>query len=149
MEQQEKNIAFVTDNGETISAHFGRALYYEIVTLQNGKVVKRERREKAGHHSFGGDHRLEHNSGEHHHEHHGGDHDYKHEQMTAPIVDCSMLIARGMGMGAQEHLSAKGISVALTDLRTIDEAVAAYVAGNLQHNPRRLHVHGHGHNANS
>ena len=45
-------VAAVTDDGETISQHFGRALYYEVLTIENGKIAKRERREKIGHHNF-------------------------------------------------------------------------------------------------
>ncbi len=62
--------------------------------------------------------------------------------MTAPLAGVSVLIARGMGMGAQQHLLAEGIEPLLTDLRTIDEAVEHYIAGTLLHNPRRLHDHG-------
>jgi predicted Fe-Mo cluster-binding NifX family protein len=57
----------------------------------------------------------------------------------------SALVARGMGMGAQQHLLAEGIEPILTDLRTIDEAVEQYLAGTLVHNPRRLHEHGPNH----
>ena len=53
METANATIAFVTDDGSTISSHFGRALYYEIITLQNGRVSDRKHVSKAGHHSFG------------------------------------------------------------------------------------------------
>ncbi len=129
---QNQKIAFVTDDGNTISSHFGRALYYEVVTLTDGKVVSRERREKAGHHTFA--------HGPHEH-----DHDHTHGAMVAPILDCAVLVARGMGQGAHLHLQSAGIAPVLTDLHTIDEAVAAHVAGSLQSNPKRLHDHGQGH----
>jgi predicted Fe-Mo cluster-binding NifX family protein len=53
-----------------------------------------------------------------------------------------VLVARGMGMGAQQHLVASGIQPILTDLHTIDEAVEHYIAGTLVDNPSRLHAHG-------
>lgn len=126
-------IAFVTDDGTTISSHFGRALYYEIVSLKDGQVGERKRVEKAGHHSFGA---QTHGEGGHHDDH-------KHAVMTAPLAGVAVLISRGMGMGAQQHLLASGIQPILTDLHSIDEAVQHYLAGTLAHNPKRLHDHGH------
>ena len=35
-------IAIVTDDHQTISAHFGRAQFYEILTIDAGKVTVRE-----------------------------------------------------------------------------------------------------------
>ncbi len=124
-------IAFVTDDGIIISSHFGRALYYEIVTLEDGIVTKRERIPKAGHHSFA--HSL------------GHGHTYKHGQMLSPISGCQLLVARGMGIGASQHCDVMGISVLLTDMKTIDDTIKAIVAGTAQHNEKRLHNHGHEH----
>jgi predicted Fe-Mo cluster-binding NifX family protein len=132
MEAPKSTIAFVTDDGSTISSHFGRALYYEMITLQDGKVTDRKRVSKAGHHSFGSEAHGE----QGHHD------DHKHATMTAPIAGVAVLVARGMGMGAQQHLVASGIQPILTDLHTIDEAVEHYIAGTLVDNPRRLHEHG-------
>ena len=133
MVTSEQKIAFVTDDGQTISAHFGRALYYEVITIADGKCHQRERRSKAGHHTFSTEHE------------HGVSTDHKHGAMTMPLADCQMLIARGMGMGAHQHLLAMGITPVLTDLNTIDEAAEAYLAGKLIDNPKRLHDHGPGH----
>lgn len=58
-------IAVVTDDGKTVSQHFGRALYYMVVTFEDGKVTATERRDKAGHHGAGGP-QHEHASGERH-----------------------------------------------------------------------------------
>jgi predicted Fe-Mo cluster-binding NifX family protein len=129
-------LAFVTDDGVTISAHFGRALHYEIVRLQEGKIVDRNRVDKAGHHTWG--------EGAHEHHSQEGSHDqgHKHAAMTAPLAGVSVLVARGMGMGAQQHLMTEGIEPVLTDLHTIDEAVEHFLAGTLVNNPRRLHDHG-------
>ena len=137
MEQQNSTqIAFVTDDGTTISSHFGRARFYEVVTFAGGVLAGRERREKAGHHSSG------------QHDGHGhGQHEANHGMMIAPIAGCSLLVARGMGMGAHTFLSAAGITPVLTDLHTIDEALTAFSTGTLTDNPRRLHDHGQGHDA--
>ncbi len=41
-------IAFATQDGQTISRHFGRAPHY-LVTIENGAVAQRELRDKASH----------------------------------------------------------------------------------------------------
>jgi predicted Fe-Mo cluster-binding NifX family protein len=136
MDTKNNTIAFVTDDGKSISAHFGRALYYEVVTVQDGEVAERKRLNKDGHHTFGPD------THEHHSEGHEHNHDHKHATMIAPLAGVNVLIARGMGMGAQQHLLASGIQPILTDAHTIDEAIEQFVAGVLVDNPRRLHNHG-------
>lgn len=45
-------IAFITDDDRTISAHFGRARYYAVLTVEDGKVTAREQRPKLGHAQF-------------------------------------------------------------------------------------------------
>lgn len=137
-------IAFVTDDGSTISAHFGRAMYYEICTLDGSTVVNRERVPKSGHHSQGqpgqGD-GHQHGHGDGHQHGHGHD----HGTMISPISDCAVLVARGMGMGAHNALRAMGITPILADDPTIDAALEKYLAGALATNERRLHDHGPGH----
>ena len=44
-------IAAITEDGATVSQHFGRAPYYLVVTVEAGKVVGQEKRDKAGHHT--------------------------------------------------------------------------------------------------
>ena len=146
---QQTRIAFVTDDGKTISAHFGRAQYYEVITLEDKQEVRRERLPKAGHHTFGA-HEQHGQGGEGREsgEHHAGDHQghgTKHETMTSPIADCAVLVARGMGMGAHQHLAAAGITAILTDEQTIDAALEKFKDGTLTDNRRRLHDHGPGH----
>ena len=131
-------IAFVTDDGATISSHFGRAMYYEICTLDGTTVVSRERVPKSGHHSQG-----QHAPGQEHQHGHGHGHD--HGGMISPISDCTVLVARGMGMGAHNALRAMGITPLLADEQTIDAALEKYLAGSLVTNDRRLHDHGPGH----
>jgi predicted Fe-Mo cluster-binding NifX family protein len=130
-------IAFVTDDGTTISAHFGRAMFYEIVTLDGTAVIHRERVPKAGHHAQGG--QQDHGHGA------GHSHGHDHGDMISPIRDCSTLVARGMGMGAHNAIRAMGITPILADDQTIDAALAKYIDNSLANNERRLHDHGAGH----
>ena len=95
-------IASVTENGNTISQHFGRAPLYVVVTAEDGKVLSRETRAKAGHHDF---HQAETKADEcgcgvHGH---GEGADAKHRTMADSIADCSVVMAGGMGWGANER----------------------------------------------
>jgi len=87
------NIAAVTDDGQTISPHFGRARYFEVIT-------KRERREKVGHHTFAGEEHDERHQGEGRRGE-GRHSQRKHEMMAEAIKDCDTLLARGMGHGCR------------------------------------------------
>ncbi len=42
-------IAFATDDGKTISAHFGKASHYLVVSIENGQPVQNELRDKPAH----------------------------------------------------------------------------------------------------
>jgi predicted DNA-binding protein (UPF0251 family)/predicted Fe-Mo cluster-binding NifX family protein len=134
---QNMKIAVVTDDGKTICQHFGRALYYTVVTVENGKVVGKEQRNKAGHHMPG----AEHASQATHGEKHGFDANAQtsHAGMMANIMDCQLLIAGGMGWGAQVSLKQNGIESLITDVNNIDEAIQLYIQGKLPNLTERLH----------
>ena len=130
-------IAAITDDGNTISQHFGRAPYYLVVTVENGQIVDREMREKLGHSQFanlpdhGSDPGQPHGMGAASHN--------KHLQMAEAIADCEALLCRGMGMGAYESMKTRGIRPIVTDIASIDEAVNAYIAGDITDFVDRLH----------
>ena len=145
-------IAAVTDDGQTISAHFGRARAYLVCTVEDGRVVAEELREKAGHHTFsaGGAHGHEPGHGhehdhDHHHDHHAGGHGTgpgaaaRHAAMTEPVRDCAVVLARGMGRGAFLALQEAGLEAFVTSETRIAEAVRAYLAGELVNHTERLH----------
>ena len=132
-------IAVATEDGTTISQHFGRAPYYAVLTVEDGQVVGREMREKEAHvHGPQAVHVHEH-VGEHAHDGPAA-HD-RHGRMAAVIADCQALIARGMGTPAQRNLVEAGIRPVLTTVASIDEAASAYIAGALVDHPERLHRH--------
>ena len=130
-------IAVVTDDGTTICQHFGRALYYTVVTIDNGKVIGKEQRNKAGHHMAGSEHASQASHGEKH----GFDANAQasHAGMMANITDCQLLIAGGMGWGAQVSLKQNGIESLITDVKNIDEAIQLYIQGKLPNLTERLH----------
>jgi len=136
-------IALVTNDGKSISAHFGRAHYYFVAQIEDGAVASTELVERSERCGCGGeDHGHDHAQHEHSHEHgheHSHEHGEKQQRMFAPITDCDVLIARGMGQGAHRGLQAAGIQPVLTELTEIDAALEAYLAGQLVNQPQRVH----------
>jgi predicted Fe-Mo cluster-binding NifX family protein len=133
-------IAVVSEDGVTISQHFGRALHYVVVTVEDGKIASRETREKMGHAHFAGE---PHPEGGHGADSRGHGFDpaaqSRHARMVAAITDCQVLLARGMGGGAYYSLKEAGIRPMVTDIASIDEAVQAYLDGRLVDRKERLH----------
>jgi predicted Fe-Mo cluster-binding NifX family protein len=129
------NIAIVTDDGITISQHFGRAKYYEVLFVENGKVIKRERRNKLGHHNFAEE---EHHQSGNQHGIDEASHN-KHISMAEAIKDCQILLARGMGNGAYQSMLQLNIKPIVTDISNIDEAVLAVISGTIVDHTEKLH----------
>jgi predicted Fe-Mo cluster-binding NifX family protein len=160
-ENNAMKIAAVTNNGSTISAHFGRAKQYVVLTIEDGTVVHREIRDKnACNHSHG----QQHHADGHEHEHHEHGHHHHHDaqahnvamvdagstpQPAAPvdnhthaaqvIADCEIVLSRGMGRGMYHNLQKAGVRPVLTKIGDIDTAVAAYLEGSLQEYPELAH----------
>lgn len=120
-------IAAVTDDGVTLHSHFGQATLYQVLTIENNQIVAREQRAKPSH-----QHGAQ-------HEHHGAGGDTHAAGMAQVISDCQVLLARGMGQPAYNSLEAAGIQPILTEKQTIDDAVQAYLRGELTHRTERIH----------
>lgn len=142
-------VAFPTDDGETISAHLGRANYFKVFTLEGENILQYEQRIKPVH---GGDGQHE------HHEHDEHQELFEPEQnpedrielerpliggvtMFDPISDCQVLIARGMGEPAYNNATRRGLEVILTSEKTIENALKIYQTGELSSDMRRVHKH--------
>lgn len=133
-------IAVITEDGEKISSHFGMAPFYKVLTVQDGVVVETAMQDKP-HHEHHPDH------GDHGHarlqpigagaDGHGRDH---HDDMFAPVRDCQVLLAGGMGEGAYRRARAAGLKVVFVG-GLIEKAAAEYLAGTLVSDERRLHHH--------
>jgi predicted Fe-Mo cluster-binding NifX family protein len=130
-------IAAISEDGTTISQHFGRAPYYLVITVEDGKVVSKEKRDKAGHHTFAAGQHPETAPGERHGYDTGAQ--SRHAAMAQGIVDCQVLIAGGMGWGAYESLKNRGIETIVTDVENIEEAVKLYLEDKLPNLMERLH----------
>jgi len=129
-------IAVISDDEVSISQHFGRAPYYVVLTVEEGKIVDSETRPKAGHHTFAAQGHPRLAPGERHGYDAGSQ--AKHQSMADTIADCEALIAGGMGWGAYESLKGYGIRPIITDVGDIREAVLRYLDGNLPDLMERL-----------
>ena len=129
-------IAAITEDGTTISQHFGRAPLYVVVTVEDGKIASKETRAKTGHHTFAA-HHPDLAPGERHGYDAGSQ--VRHASMMENIAECQVLIAGGMGWGAYESLKSRNIQPIVTDVGTIDEAVKLYLEGKLPNLMERLH----------
>jgi predicted Fe-Mo cluster-binding NifX family protein len=129
-------IACITDDGHTISQHFGRAQYYAVLTVEDGQIVNREMRPKLGHQHFAATEHQEvpgvpHGTDPASHDRHSG--------MAQAIVDCQVLLCRGMGYGAYQSMQRLGITPVVTDVADVDAAALAYAKGQLADHPEKLH----------
>jgi len=124
------NTAFVTDDGKTISKHFGRAQYYLVVGIEKNEETSRSLREKMGHQHFAGE-----DAGR---EHADGPHGFgpasqnRHSRMLEAITDCQIIVAGGMGRGAYVSMQESGKQVFVVSLSDIGEALEAFKAGTLK-----------------
>jgi predicted Fe-Mo cluster-binding NifX family protein len=128
-------IAIATDDGRTISRHFGRATQYAVLTVEGGAVMARELRPKFSPHA----------SAAGNEEHGRGDHGTdpasvaKHDQMAATVSDCTVVLCRGMGQGAYQGMTAHGIRPIVTEIEEIERAAIECEAGLIVDHPELLH----------
>ncbi len=135
-------IAFITDDEKTISQHFGRAAYYLVIEVDDGVEIGREVRNKTSPH-FGGLVGGEHHVDPQHDSKDGHGMDAashkKHEGMAEIINDCDTLVCGGMGRGAYLSMESLGIKPIVTQIKSIDEALQAYLSGELDDETGLLH----------
>ena len=121
-------IAFGSDDGVVLSNRFGQARQAVVITVQDGREIAREQRDKAY-------------NREHTHHHGDHDHDHDHEPPTdkfAAIRDCQVLVTRSIGPHGAEYAAQLGMQLYTVRARTVDEALAGYLSGTLEHDPRRI-----------
>jgi predicted Fe-Mo cluster-binding NifX family protein len=130
-------IAAITDDGKTISQHFGRAQYYLVTTVENGQIINREMRDKLNHAQLQAEGHEQEEAGQKHG--YGPTADNRHGRMATSISDCETLLCRGMGMGAYESMKSRNIRPVVTDIADIDEAVLAFTKGQIVDHIEKLH----------
>jgi len=124
-------LAFVTEDGENISAHFGRAPYYLVIEIDGGHEIHREMREKMGHVHFQAADETENHTDTRHG--FSAEAQSRHASMLNAVMDCDLIVCGGMGQGALQSLQASGKEVLLTDVQMINQALDSYLSGELPH----------------
>lgn len=118
--------AVVTDDLQTVSAHFGMARHYLVYDIEGGVVKGKEVRDKVGH-----------GPGEHHQESAGESH--LHNTMLSNIEDCEVVISGGMGRPMFESIKAAGMKAFVTRISGADDAVKALADGSIDNHLELLH----------
>ena len=115
-------VAVASQDGESISAHFGRCACFIIFDAEDGTVLRKELRENTHtSHAQGNCHAREH-----------GDQPHSHAAVVQALHDCQAALCYGMGWRAADELMRNGIKPVMVDRkRTPEEAVALYVQGKL------------------
>jgi len=131
-------VGVVTDDGKTISPHFGRAQYYLVYDIQNGTVVNKETRPKSSHHhretmQLGSPGESGTNDS------HASSEGSLHDNMLSNVRDCEALISGGMGFGMYAAIKQSGIKSYVTNAVIADDAVQAYIKGTLDNHAEKLH----------
>ena len=120
-------VALATDDGQRISAHFGRTRAFAIYELADGQATRLELRPN----DFTG-HALGHGHG---HGPQGGHGHHSHGAILSALADCDVVICRGMGRRLVADFERAGKRVCLTDEPAVTTAASRYAAGTLPHNP--------------
>jgi len=116
-------IGVPTNDGVSISEHFGRSAGFLIYEIENGRIRAVETRANAVHHS--------HPSGTCDHASTGSG-SHNHAAILAVLNDCDSVICAGMGARAAEALQQGGVSVIVSGAPgRAGDAVAAYLRGDL------------------
>ena len=55
------------------------------------------------------------------------------------LADCDVVIGGGMGTSMVDRIEATNTEVVLTDIKMVDEALSAYLAGTIDHKPQLAH----------
>ncbi len=120
-------IAIASDDGKTISPHFGRTEGFVIFEVHGQEVKSFEYRQN----SFTG-HALG-IQGQH-----GAD---RHKTIIEALKDCDVVISRGMGRRLYEDLRYAGIKAIITDEEDVDRAMELYMKNMLTDNPEKSCKH--------
>ncbi len=121
-------IAVASDDGKTISSHFGRARGFVILEIENGEIKSRSYIPN----TFTGHARGMHEREPHHR------HD-SHAAIIENLRDCKVVISHGMGRRLYEDLTSAGIEVYVTDETDVDKAIELYLKGELKNISELLH----------
>ena len=129
-------IAIASNNEQTAAYHLGRAQGFVVVEIEDGQVKGKTYRLVSGVEPVGAGHQHRHGRGcceeEGGHQHRHGRGEARGLAVASTIQDCDAVIASGAGPGMVRNLSLAGKKLYLTEITSVDEAVAAYLKGEIQ-----------------
>jgi predicted Fe-Mo cluster-binding NifX family protein len=122
-------IAIPSANGKTIAGHFGRTKGFQIIEIEDKKVIKEEYREN----SFTGHAKGHHHDHDHHHSLSVADdhHQHSHKGILSGLHDCEVVIAKGMGRRLYDDLEKNGKTIFVTQESNIEKVVELYLSDKL------------------
>jgi predicted Fe-Mo cluster-binding NifX family protein len=115
-------IAIPTNDGTSISEHFGRSASFLIFDIENGHIKRRELKPNGAKHSHSPgtcDHRTT------------GSEPHSHAGILAALAGCDIVICAGMGQKAAEALRSFGTQILVAPPASAEDTVVAYLAGKL------------------
>jgi predicted Fe-Mo cluster-binding NifX family protein len=117
-------IAIPTNDGTSISEHFGRSAAFLIFEAEDGQIKNQAMKTNGQHHS--------HDQGScGHGPTEGAQH--SHQGIVSALDGCEVVICAGMGQKAADALKASGINqIVFTKPGSAQEAVASFLAGKLE-----------------
>lgn len=113
-------VAVASDDGKTISSHFGRSKGFVVFEIEDGKILDK----KYVPNTFTGHARGSHHEGLHHHD--------SHVSIIENLRDCEAVISHGMGRRLYDDLTSVGIKVYVTEKTDVDEAIELYIKRELR-----------------
>jgi len=119
---EKMKIAVASDDGTTISHHFGRAMGFVVFDVEGNEVKGREYRQSKGKHS-------------------GECGSCDHATMIDNIKDCKYVICYGMGRRIYDDLLQARVTPIVTEEELVDRALERFVSGALKDRPEKLHDH--------
>lgn len=118
-----KKIAVATEDGRTISHHFGRSRSFLIYEIENQQIVGMMLRDN----NFTAHAQGQCGQDDGQHQHHG------HGPIVEALRDCEAVLCYGMGWKAAEDLKRAGVQAFLLPAEmSADDAVKAYINGKLK-----------------
>lgn len=121
-------IAIASDDGKSISPHFGRTKGFVFVEV-DGKQIK------------GLEYRLNTFTGHVRGLEHAGHQVDRHGPILEALQECSAVISHGMGWRIHEDLRNKGIKAFVTEVEDIQKAIELFLEGKLVDRTEMLHSH--------
>lgn len=115
-------IAIASEDGGSVSSHFGRSRCFVVFEAEDGRVAGHEVRAREGSGCAGGEHRH--------------DPPHTHEALVTLLADCDAVLCGGMGWRAAEELKAHGIEpVIMAEPMAPEAAAQAFLDGTLRTAP--------------